>query len=260
MIRGLDLFREHFADHKDTFVLIGGVACHEWLAAQGLAFRATKDVDMVLIVEALDAAFVKRFWEFIEAGKYKGRHKSEDGRELYRFDEPEDEKYPTMIEIFSRKPANIDLAEGQYIVPIKLDQDSASMSAILLSDDYYALVRQQHNEEKNLPFANPAALIPLKARAWLDLMKRAVQGETGKGKEIAKHRTDVFRIAATLPGEAGPTIPGTVQEDLRKFLSAFPAKNKEAWQAIGDGLKTTFGSRKLKPESLIEAIRVYFKL
>ena len=69
MIRGLDLFREHFAGHKNAFVLIGGVACHEWLAAQGLAFRATKDMDMVLIVEALDAAFVKRFWEFIEAGK-----------------------------------------------------------------------------------------------------------------------------------------------------------------------------------------------
>jgi len=47
---------------------------------------------------------------------------------------------------------------------------------------------------------------------------------------------------------------------LRKFLSAFPVENKEEWQAIGDGLKTTFGSRKIKPESLIEAIRVYFKL
>lgn len=151
-----------------------------FVTAQGLAFRATKDMDMVLIVELLGAAFVTRFWEFIEAGKYKGRYKSEDGRELYRFDEPEDERHPTMIEIFSRKPANIDLAEGQYIVPIKLDQDSASLSAILLNDDYYALVRQQHNEEKNLPFANPAGLIPLKARAWLDLTERAAQGDTGK--------------------------------------------------------------------------------
>ncbi len=260
MIRGLDLFREHFADYRKAFVLIGGVACHEWLSTQGLAFRATKDMDMVLIVEALDAAFVKRFWEFIESGKYRGRYKAEDGRQLYRFDEPEDERYPAMIEIFSRKPANIDLAEGQHIVPIKLDEDSASLSAILLNDDFYELVRQQHNEEKNLPFANPAALIPLKARAWLDLTERAAKGEEGKGKDIAKHRNDVFRIAATLPGEAGPTIPGAVQEDLRKFLATFPVENKEAWQAIGDGLKTTFGSRKLKPDSLIEAIRAYFKL
>lgn len=260
MIRGLDLFRKHFAEYRKAFVLIGGVACYEWLSTRGLAFRATKDVDMVLIVEALDAAFVKRFWEFIEAGKYKGRYKAEDGRELYRFEEPEDERYPAMIEIFSRKPENIDLAEGQRIIPIKLEENSASLSAILLNDDYYELVRQQHNEEKNLPFANPAALIPLKARAWFDLTERAAQGETGKSKEIAKHRTDVFRIVATLPGEAGPAIPSAVQEDSKRFLAGFPVDNKEAWQAIGDGLKTTFGSRKLKPESLIEAIRVYFKL
>jgi hypothetical protein len=260
MIRGLDLFREHFAEYRKAFVLIGGVACHEWLATQGLAFRGTKDVDMVLIVEALDDAFVKRFWEFIEAGKYKGRYKAEDWRELYRFEEPGDERYPAMIEIFSRKPAKIDLAEGQHIVPIKLDEDSASLSAILLNDDYYELVRQQHNEEKNLPFANPAALIPLKARAWLDLTERAAKGETGRSKEIAKHRTDVFRIAATLPGEAGPAVPGAVREDLRKFLAAFPVENKEGWQAIGDGLKTTFSARKLNPATLVEAIRTYFRL
>ena len=260
MIRGLDLFREHFAEYRKAFVLIGGVACHEWLATQGLAFRGTKDVDMVLIVEALDDAFVKRFWEFIDAGKYKGRYKAEDGRELYRFEEPEDERYPAMIEIFSRKPAKIDLAEGQHIVPIKPDEDSASLSAILLNDDYYELVRQQHNEEKNLPFANPAALIPLKARVWLDLTERAAKGETGRSKEIAKHRTDVFRIAATLPGETGPAVPGAVQEDLRKFLAAFPVEDKEGWQAIGDGLKTTFGSRKLNPASLVGAIRMYFRL
>jgi len=260
MIRGLDLFREHFADYRKAFVLIGGVACHEWLFMQGLEFRATKDMDMVLIVEALDAVFVKRFWEFIEAGKYQGRFRAEDGRQLYRFDKPQDEGYPTMIEIFSRKPSNVDLSEGQQIVPIKLDDDSASLSAILLNDDYYALIRDQHNEERNLPFANPAALIPLKARAHTDLAERAAKGEEGKGKDIPKHRTDVFRIAATLPGEAGPAIPEAVREDLRKFLSAFPPENKEQWQAIHAGLETTFGPRKIKPETLIEAIRKYFAL
>jgi hypothetical protein len=260
MIRGLDLFREHFADYRKAFVLIGGVACHEWLATQGLRFRATKDMDMVLIVEAVNAAFVKRFWEFIESGKYQGRFKAEDGRQLYRFDKPEDKNYPTMIEIFSRKPANIDLTDGQQIVPIKLDEDSASLSAILLNDDYYTLIRDQHNEETNLPFANPAALIPLKARAHLDLSERAAKGELVKGDDIAKHRTDVFRIAGTLPGEAGPGIPATVQGDLRKFLAMFPPENEKEWDAIRAGLKNTFGSTAIRPEVLIGAIQSYFKL
>jgi hypothetical protein len=226
MIRGLDLFREHFADYRKAFVLIGGVACHEWLATQGLEFRATKDMDTVLIVEALDAGFVKRFWEFIVAGKYQGRFKAEDGRQLYRFVKPEDERYPVMIEIFTRKPEGIDLAEGQRVVPLKLDDDSASLSAILLNDDYYSLVREQHNEEKNLPFANPVALIPLKSRAYLDLAERAAKGEKVKGEDIAKHRTDVFRIAATLPGEAGPAIPSGDPRRPAKISCGVPCRKQ----------------------------------
>jgi hypothetical protein len=79
MIQGLDRFREHFAEYRKAFVLIGGVACHEWLSTQSLEFRATKDMDIVLVVEALDKAFVARFWEFIEnreissPGKGNGR-------------------------------------------------------------------------------------------------------------------------------------------------------------------------------------------
>ena len=56
MIQGLDKFEAHFAQHTKSFALIGGVACHQWLASQGLEFRATKDLDIVLIVEALDGA------------------------------------------------------------------------------------------------------------------------------------------------------------------------------------------------------------
>ena len=83
---------------------------------------------------------MKRFWEFIEAGKYAGRFKADDERKLYRFDKPANDKYLVVIEIFSRKPSNVDLAEGQQIVPIKLDADSASLSAILLNDDYYEAI------------------------------------------------------------------------------------------------------------------------
>ena len=138
------------------------------------------------------------------------------------------------LEEFSRKPPNIDLAEGQYIVPIKLDEDSASLSAILLNDDYYALVRQQHNE-KNLPFANPAALIPLKARACLDFMERAAKGEKGKGKEIAKHRTDVFRIAATPPVKRDRPFPDPFKRICESFFPRFPPKTKNSGKRFTPG-------------------------
>ena len=259
MIRGLDRFREHFAEHRKAFVLIGGVACHEWLSTLGLEFRATKDMDVVLVVEALDGAFVKRFWEFVEAGKYQVREKASGGRELYRFSKPQDETYPVMLEIFSRKPEGFDLGEGQQVIPVKVDEGSASLSAILLDDGYYQLILEQHDEEKNLPFANPAALIPLKAKAWLDLSARAKKGEKVDDKDIAKHRGDVFRIANTLPGDAGPRLPASIRGDLTSFLAAFPADSEE-WGGILNSLKTTFGGTIIKPVDLITAIRTYFRL
>ncbi len=130
MIKGLDKFRAHFKQSRDAFVLIGGVACHEWLVSQGLPFRATKDIDLVLIIEAVDQSFTNRLWAFIEAGGYEIREKT-GNRELYRFSKPKDDGYPAMIEIFSRKPAMIEVADGQRVVPVTLDEGTASLSAIL---------------------------------------------------------------------------------------------------------------------------------
>jgi hypothetical protein len=259
MIKGLDKFRAHFAQHRKAYVLIGGVACHEWLASQGRQFRATRDIDVVLIIEALDQAFVARFWEFVEAGRYTIREKAEGRRELYRFSKPEDDTYPAMLEIFSRKPEGIDLGAGQHIVPVQIDEISASLSAILLDDAYYTLIREQHNEDADLPLANPVALIPLKARAWLDLTERQKKGQKVDERDIAKHRADVFRIAATLPGQPGPGLPNAVLEDLEAFLAAFPADSPE-WPAILSSLKTTFPNIKLKPVDLVNSIRTYFRV
>ncbi len=47
MVRGLDVFREHFAGHADQFVLIGGTAASLALEEAGLDFRATKDPQLL---------------------------------------------------------------------------------------------------------------------------------------------------------------------------------------------------------------------
>lgn len=54
MVRGLDVFREHFAAHAGQFVLIGGTAATLAMESAGLEFRATKDLDIVLHIEALN--------------------------------------------------------------------------------------------------------------------------------------------------------------------------------------------------------------
>ena len=71
MVKGIDIFQEYFKEYTDQYVLIGGAACSISFEEQDASFRATKDLDMVLIVEALTPAFGERFWQFIRDGGYQ---------------------------------------------------------------------------------------------------------------------------------------------------------------------------------------------
>ena len=51
-MKGISVFRDYFQDFQDQYVLIGGAACDLIFEAQDTAFRATKDLDIVLLVEA----------------------------------------------------------------------------------------------------------------------------------------------------------------------------------------------------------------
>ena len=73
MVKGLDIFREYFAGFEDQYVLIGGAACDILFASNAGQFRATRDLDIVLIVESLTKAFGERLWEFIKSGNYQNK-------------------------------------------------------------------------------------------------------------------------------------------------------------------------------------------
>jgi hypothetical protein len=59
VVKGLDVFRDYFTGHAEQFVLIGGTAASLAMEDAGLAFRATKDLDIVLHIEALTSHFSK---------------------------------------------------------------------------------------------------------------------------------------------------------------------------------------------------------
>ena len=61
MVKGLERFREHFAAFADRYLIIGGTACDLALTEAGLEFRATKDIDIVLCLETVDAEFGRAF-------------------------------------------------------------------------------------------------------------------------------------------------------------------------------------------------------
>jgi hypothetical protein len=237
MVRGLDQFKKHFAAYASQYVLIGGTACSLAMEEAGLMFRATKDLDIVLWVEALESQFVRAFWDFIRAGKYKNRHKSTGRRLFYRFNDPEDETYPVMLELFSRMPDALILYEGSHLTPIPVDEEASSLSAILLDDDYYYFIQAGKREIDGLPVVGAEHLVPLKARAWLDMLERQEKGELIDSKNIRKHKNDVARLYQLLAPATRIGLPESVKQDLKKFLDL--VQRGEPFDLKSVGLKNT---------------------
>ncbi len=114
MVRGIDKFKAFFKDFENAYVIIGGTACeiHEENYAQ--TPRVTKDIDIILVVEALSSDFVSHFWEFVKAGGYEQRNKGTNDdairRRLY-FNTPSPlragHQFPIMIFPCLRSPFSI---------------------------------------------------------------------------------------------------------------------------------------------------------
>jgi hypothetical protein len=161
MVKGLDIFKKYFEQYPDNYVIIGGTACDIIIDEAGFVPRATKDIDIILVVEALSSEFVKQFWQFIKDGVYGDQEKSNDERQYYRFKKPNNLDFPYQIELFSRTPDVIVLEGEAHLTPIPVDDDLSSLSAILLNDDYYNYMIEHSQVEDGLHHADIEALICL---------------------------------------------------------------------------------------------------
>ena len=128
-------------------------------------FRATKDLNIVLCAEALDSAFIARFWEFVKAGGYQNQQKSTGGKQFYRFDKPVTEGFPFILELFSRVPDQLSLAVDAHLTPIPADEEISSLSTILMDDDYYQCIQNGKAVIDDIPVLSAEFILPFKARA-----------------------------------------------------------------------------------------------
>jgi len=237
MVRGLEIFKEYFKDYSENYIIIGGTACDVIIDDAGFEARATKDIDIILIVEALTKEFVLKFWEFINDGKYERREKSEDERKYYRFIQPKTKNFPLQIELFSKIPDLMDLEGEPHLTPIPVDDDLSSLSAILMDDEYYKFTINNSRTEAGVHFAGTEALICLKAKAFMDLTQRKSEGEDVDGRSIRKHKTDIFRLAVLLPSEHQVELPDRIKNDLKAFVDSISEElpDKAIFKQMGIG-------------------------
>ena len=219
MINGFMKFKEKFKGFENQYVIIGGTACDLIMENEELPFRATKDIDIVLIVESITAEFGRAFWEYVKEAGYEHLNKSTGNAQFYRFSIPRSKEYPYMIENFSRNPNFIILEDDAILTPLPIDDEISSLSAILLNEAYYELLKTGQMIVDNIPILSPTCLIPFKAKAWLDLKERKLNGEQVDSKNIKKHKNDVFRLAQLITVNTRQLLGAEVAEDMRKFLS-----------------------------------------
>lgn len=243
MVAGIDSFRDKFRGFEDCYTVIGGAACDILLSEADIDFRLTKDIDMILILEDKKEEFAKTFWEYIKEGKYKCGWKNSDKMHFYRFTEPID-GYPVMIELFSRKPGyNLEVEEG--IIPIHIDDDTSSLSAILLNDDFYDFMLKGRRVVDGISVLGADYIIPFKMYAWVDLKRRKSKGEHVNERDYKKHKNDVFRLLQIVDPEVNIETEGLVRESIEAFLT----------EVISEPVRTEQLGLQISMEDALEILR-----
>jgi len=220
MVNGLNRWREYFSEDKDKYVLIGGAACNLLEEELEMNPRATKDLDLVLVVEALTPDFGIRLWNFIKDGNYESRTKgvNDHKHEYFRFMNPQDKSYPKQIELFARNTGILNLPEDAHIEPISVGEDLSSLSAILMDDDYYSFTIEHSQIIEEIHIASPEALICLKSKAYNEMLIRMDNGEQVDSRDIEKHKKDIFKLIAMLPQNAHFSLSAKLRQDIVLFI------------------------------------------
>jgi len=254
MVAGIEKFKEYFEQFPDNYLIIGGTARDIIIEEAGFEPKGTKDIDIVLVVEALTASFVNQFWKFVKDGNYEHQEKSTGERKYYRFHKPANTEFPFLIELFSRKPDEVLLNEPAHLTPIPVDEDLSSLSAILLSNDYYNYILKHSTIQNEVHIANTDALICLKAKAFIDMTARKAQGEAIDNNKILKHKNDIFRLAITLTPTDIFELPENLLADLQLFINSIAAK------LPGKELFKDMGIAGISAEKVFSQLKASFKL
>lgn len=208
--------------------------------------RPTKDLDIVLLMKPSED-FLKAIKEYIKIGGYEIHKGNKYQATFYRFQKPKDVKFPAMIELFAVAQADFELFEGQHIIPVLNEAGVESLSAILLDNEYYGIIKKNAVEKDGIFILNEKALIPFKAKAYLEIKERS-----GDSREWKKHRGDIINLAvAFLTEESEEKLNGKVRVHFVEFMEQF---RKEVTLEIIEGAC----NQKIPAETIINLLEKTF--
>ncbi|MDB1859902.1 hypothetical protein PMX13_05340 [Collinsella aerofaciens] len=224
-VRGVERFADAMSNCEGSYVLIGGGACSVLFDSEGDSFRATEDLDVVVIVDRNCIEFATALWAFIKSVGYE-IGKTADGKcTYYRFRIPEGSRraldYPGQIELFARHPDFTLEDETSEVAPLSFDGAISSLSAIILDDGYYDFIRDNATNIGGITLLDALHIIPLKMRAHIDINRSYEEGRHCNDIDRRKHRSDVARLAGLLSSSARLELTEQMRADAEDFFTDF---------------------------------------
>jgi len=259
-VRGIDGFREFFKDYADSFAVIGGCACAEWCGQMDVDFRATQDVDMVLLLESKTSGFFTHFWEYVRLAGYELTwRKGDESTRLFRFVKPRDVfAFPKQIELLTGME-NLEIPDDVHVVRLSLDDEVYSLSAILMHPEYYGLVMKHRSvSQRGLPVVDMEVLPLLKMKAHLNLLKDVQEGRFVSEHDRTKHRNDVFQLAMLQPAASRVELSESLKADARAFLDLFSPESDD-WESVRQHL-SHYVVQVPSAEDLLSRLRSFYQL
>lgn len=220
-VDGLDVFRSHMKGLEGSYAIIGGTACDILLSDADLPFRATHDLDIVLVANNMLPNTARAIWRLVKDGGYSCGWGQGERVCFYRFTNPTTLGFPRMLELFSKEPDFLAGSEGVEVAPLHIsDEDVSSLSAILLDDDYYHLLLDGICTVRGISILDVPYLIPFKAKAYLDLKARREHAGDVDTHKVRKHLNDALRLVQLLTGNERVELPASVYRDVTSFVLA----------------------------------------
>ncbi len=218
----------------------------------GLLFRTTNDLDIVILVEALSSEFLITFWDFVNMGGYQDKYQNKSEKKYYRFENPNNDRYPVCLELFSRVPDFIPFeGDGRYC-PITKDTEMSPLSALLLDDVYYSFIKDARIILDGLSCISADRIIVLKAKAWLNNTDRKNSGEDVHSWHITKHRSDIFKLYQLLVPGNSLELPISIRMDFASYLNEL---EKHAELHMKD-----YGLGSLTLTDIVSRLRTYYMI
>jgi len=208
---GLNHFEEYFKDFRESYVVVGGFATLMLLEKQLEGHgKVTQDIDLVLLTTA-SVEMAQKIKAYVKEGEYTIQKGEKDNFSYYRFVNPKVENFAKEIELFAVNDQALLLDEEQRIIPIDPEEGLYSLSAIMLDNEYFEMIKNNIDNSNRVPCTNTLATIMLKISAFYDLKSRG-------DDKWKKHRRDILKLVLLLTGEEQLELKGRMVGDVELFM------------------------------------------